>query len=336
MKTSRINAMLLAVLAAAFYAVGTPLSKMLLVYVGPATLASLLYFGAGAGMGLIFLFRGGRGEGKNNLGRADLPYVVGMIALDVSASILLMHGIRLTAAANVSLLNNFEIAATALIAFFAFHEKISPEMWIALILITLSSAVLSFEGASSFGFSAGSLMVLGASLCWGLENNCTRKISSKNTCEIVVVKGALSGSGALIIALASGEGLPSPPAAAGALALGFVTYGLSIFAYIRAQSVIGAAKTSAFYALAPFIGAFLSFLFLREELSWPYFAGLAIMAAGTAAAVNDTLKYRHSHMHSHTVYHLRGGRIRGEVTEHCHEHCHIGSGSVHMHMHRGR
>lgn len=333
MNPKQLHAILLAILAAVFYAAGVPASKVLLRDVGPTMLAALLYLGAGVGIGIVFLFRRGRTAPRRRLERSDLPYVIGMIALDILAPILLMHGAQTTAAANVSLLSNFEIAATALIAFFAFGEAISPGMWAALLLITLSSAVLSFAGSESLRFSPGSLMVLGAALCWGLENNCTREISSKSTYEIVLLKGLFSGTGSLIIALALGERLPAPRFVLCAAALGFVAYGLSIFTYIRAQAGIGAAKTSAFYALAPFIGAFFSFLFLREKLSARYGLGLALMLLGSAAAVADTLKYRHNHLHSHTVYHLRGGRLEAEVIRHAHEHTHIGPGLAHAHLH---
>ena len=109
----------------------------------------------------------------------------------------------------------------------------------------MMAALLSFQGADSLRFSGGSLFVLLAAACWGFENNCTRMISSKSTYEIVVLKGVFSGSGSLAIALARGEALPALPPAAAALLLGFVAYGLSIFLYVRAQSALGAAKTSA-------------------------------------------------------------------------------------------
>jgi len=335
MKIKQIQAILLAVLAAVFYAVSTPVSKILLGCIGPAMLAAFLYLGAGIGIGIVFLFRRDKAEKDRKLGRPDLIYTVGMIVLDIIAPILLMNGIKMTAAANVSLLNNFEIVATALIAFFVFHEKISPRMWSALLLITLASAILSFDGSSSFHFSAGSLMVIGASLCWGLENNCTRMISSRSTYEIVILKGMFSGAGSLVIALTAGEELPAPLVGAAALILGFVAYGLSIFTYIRAQNVIGAAKTSAFYAVAPFAGAFLSCVLLHEELSHMYIIGLAVMIFGSAVAAIDTLKYRHCHVHSHTIYHLHNGHIEEEVIVHEHAHAHIGMGQAHIHIHHG-
>lgn len=335
MNAEKAKAVLLALLAACFYAVSTPAAKLLLSYTGPTSLAAMLYLGAGLGIGLLYLLWGGKADRQPRLTKSDLPYTVGMIVLDIVAPILLMNGVQRSTAANVALLNNFEIVATAVLAYFAFHERISRRMWCALALIALSSGILSFEGSSSLVFSDGSLMVLGACVCWGLENNCTRLISSKSTYEIVILKGFFSGTGALLIALLLGERLPPLPVVACALALGFVAYGLSIFTYIRAQSVIGAAKTSAFYALAPFIGAFLSFLFLREHLARTYALGLAVMIVGSALAVMDTLKYRHSHLHSHTVYHLRHGRLEKEVFQHTHEHTHLGPGLAHRHSHPG-
>lgn len=333
MNTKQMYAILLAVLAAVFFAISIPVSKVLLDFSGPTMLAAFLYLGAGIGIGAVFLLLRNKTEKHEKLSKSDLPYTIGMIALDILAPILLMNGVERTTAANVSLLNNFEIVATALIAFFVFHENISRKMWVALIIITLSSMVLSFEGTSNFRFSTGSLMVIGASICWGLENNCTRMISSKSTYEIVILKGIFSGTGSLIIALLIGETIPAPQIIAGALALGFMAYGLSIFTYIRAQRVIGAAKTSAFYALAPFIGTFLSFLFLQEKLSQAYIIGLAIMIVGSALAVIDTLRYHHSHIHSHTVYHLKNGHIQKEVIKHEHEHFHLGPSLAHRHIH---
>jgi drug/metabolite transporter (DMT)-like permease len=200
-----------------------------------------------------------------------------------------MAGLTTASASNASLLNNFEIVATSLLALALFREKISPRLWVGILLITLSSILLSVEGADSLIPSRGSLLVLAATCCWGLENNCTRQISDKNTYEIVMIKGLCSGTGSLIIALVIGEGLPALLPLLGALLLGFVAYGLSIFFYIRAQFTLGAAKTSAYYAVAPFVGAALSFLFLREQLSTHYFSALVVMICGSALVVVDTL-----------------------------------------------
>ena len=212
-----------------------------------------------------------------------------MVLLDIIAPILLMLGVKLGTSANASLLGNFEIVATTLIALLIFKEKVSRKLWVAIGLITLSSIILSFGGEDSFTFSVGSLLVLGATACWGLENNCTRSISDKSTYQIVTIKGFGSGTGSLIVAVILGEKLPELRFILPAVLLGFVAYGLSIFTYIRAQKTLGAAKTSAFYAIAPFIGAMLSFIFLRESLTITYMIAFVIMVVGTVFVVSDTL-----------------------------------------------
>lgn len=290
------KAILYALLAAVFYALNVPMSKILLEHVGTTMLAALLYLGAGIGIGLGAGVAGGikrltaKNTGIERLTKKDFPFVVGMILLDIAAPIFLMLGLHYGTSSNASLLGNFEMVATTVIALFVFKEAVSKRLWGAIALITLSSILLSFEGADSLHFSYGSLFVLLATTCWGFENNCTRKISSKNTYEIVVLKGIFSGLGSMLIAFATGEHLPEIKYIGLALLLGFVAYGLSIFLYIRAQNVLGAAQTSAYYAVAPFVGASLSFLFLREPLTGIYLVALAVMIAGTALVVADTLR----------------------------------------------
>ena len=177
--------------------------------------------------------------------------------------------------------------ATSLIALLIFRERISKRLWLAIGLVTLSSIVLSLEGAASLRFSLGSVFVLLACCCWGLENNCTRNLSSKNPLEIVVIKGFGSGFGAMAIAFATGESLPSFVYILMALLLGFVAYGLSIYFYIYAQRDLGAAKTSTYYAVAPFVGAGLSLLIFRQLPSVTFIVALVIMAVGTYFASTE-------------------------------------------------
>lgn len=284
------HAVLWALLAAALYAISTPVSKLLLQDVAPTMMAGLLYLGAGTGMFVLGVVRRGIKQlpREQHLTRRDLPYTVGMVLLDIAAPICLMVGLTRTTSANASLLNNFEIVATALIALMVFREKISRRLWLAIGLITLSSMILSFEDASSLQFSFGSLFVLAACVCWGFENNCTRMMSASDPLEIVVIKGFGSGLGSLLIALVIGEPLPAPGVLPVVLALGFVAYGLSIFFYVYAQRRLGAAKTSAYYAVAPFIGVLLSRLILRESFTQVFLIALFIMMAGAYFASTDT------------------------------------------------
>ncbi len=283
------RAIIYAFSAAVFYAVNVPFSKLLLQYVGSTTMAALLYLGAGFGIGILSLFNKKERRAAERLTKKDLPFVIGMIVLDIAAPIFLMLGLNYGSSANASLLGNFEIVATSVIALFIFREAVSERLWAAIALITLSSILLSFDGMDSLRFSCGSLFVLLATVCWGFENNCTRNIASKSTYEIVVLKGIFSGLGSLMIALLKGEAMPRFQYIAAAMLLGFVAYGLSIFLYVRVQNTLGAAKTSAYYAVAPFIGTFLSFLFFRETLSWTYLLALAVMIAGSVLVVKDTM-----------------------------------------------
>lgn len=333
MEQNKLKAIMFAFLAAVFYAINVPISKVLLQHVGPTTMAALLYLGAGIGIGMMSLFNKKDREKAESLTKAELPYIVGMIVLDIAAPIFLMLGISYGSSANASLLGNFEIVATTVIALILFKEAVTKRLWVAIGLITLSSILLSFEGTDSFHFSYGSLLVIMATVCWGLENNCTRELSSKSTYQIVMLKGLCSGLGALVIALIKRESFPGIGYIAIALALGFVAYGLSIFMYVRAQNVLGAAKTSAYYAVNPLIGALLAFVFLSESLSWMYMIALIVMVFGSALVVVDTFIRQHDHEHQHTFTHSHGGSTHTHTVRHSHVHKHYLTEEKHRHRH---
>lgn len=333
MKNRNLIAIAYALGAALFYAVNVPFSKLLLGYVPPTFMAAFLYIGAGAGVGIMYAFRYPKEDSSERLTKEELPYTIGMVALDILAPILLMLGIKTGTSSAASLLGNFEIVATSLIALLLFKETVSRRLWIAILLITASSALLSFDGSEGLHFSLGSVFVLAATCCWGLENNCTRKISEKSTYQIVTIKGLCSGLGSLIIALVIGEPFPAIRYIALTLLLGYVAYGLSIFTYIRAQKDLGAAKTSAYYAVAPFAGAFLAFALLHEPLSGMYLLALALMLGGTCVIVYETLRQRHEHMHEHVYTHTHNGITHRHVVVHSHEHSHYVWVNKHGHHH---
>lgn len=325
-RTKRTGAIAIgyAFLAAALYALNVPLSKVLLQSVSPAMMAALLYLGAGFGIGLLYLFRLRKNKSESSWSGRDLPFVLGMILLDIAAPILLMWGLKRASAESAALLGNFEVVATSILALTLFSEKISPKLWAAIALITLSSVMLSLKPGQNLSFSLDSLLILAACVCWGLENNCTRKLSSRNTAQIVILKGVFSGLGSLVIALVLGESVPALIYVCAALLLGFAAYGLSIFFYIRAQRDLGAAKTSAFYAAAPFLGMIFSWILFRDRLELQFIIALAIMMLGTYFSITDTitLQHTHSHVHLHTHEHRHDGLT------HTHEHAH-----THMHLH---
>ena len=212
-------------------------------------MAGFLYVGAGIGMIFIALMRKiKKYEAKElKLTKSELPYTIAMIVLDIAAPICLLFGLNSTTAANASLLNNFEIVATAIIALMVFKEKISTRLW----------------------------------------NNCTRKISSKDPLQIVLLKGIFSGIGSLIIGLFIGERIEALWSIVAVLCVGFVAYGLSIYFYVYAQRLLGAARTSAYYAVAPFIAAILSLIIFREIPDVTYFVALVLMIVGAWLSSQD-------------------------------------------------
>ena len=317
-----------AIVAAALYAVNVPFSKMLLGHVEPTMMAAFLYLGAGLGMFVYSIIAKAtqKTAPTESLTKKELPYTIAMVVLDIIAPILLMFGISSSHAANVSLINNFEIVATSMIALFVFKEIISKKLWIAITLVTAASVILSFEGAGSFKFNIGSLFVFGACLCWGIENNCTRMISNKSSIEIVVIKGTFSGLGSLIVSLIIGESIPSVIWMLAVLLLGFVAYGLSIYFYVMAQKDLGAAKTSAYYSIAPFLGVAFGMLFLGERPAIQFYIALVVMVVSTYFMIKDTIELQHTHEHTHTHTHEHS---HGD-TVHTHEHTHV---HTHIHIH---
>ena len=279
----------LAILAAALYAINSPLSKILLAYMPPTLMAGFLYIGAGVGMGIIAIFRSSSSQARkeSRLTKKELPYTIAMVLLDIAAPIFLLFGLNATTSSNASLLNNFEIVATALIALMIFKEKISPRLWCGIIFVTVSCALLSFEDISSLKFSFGSLFILLACICWGFENNCTRKLSSKDPLQIVMLKGIFSGLGSIVIGLCLGERIEKLWSVFAVLLLGFVAYGLSIFFYVYAQRMLGAARTSAYYAVAPFIGTLLSLIIFKSLPHYTYFIALGLMIIGAFLCAKD-------------------------------------------------
>lgn len=276
-----------AILAALFYGISAPFAKVLLEEISPYFLSSLLYFGAGIGMMIVILVKKKSKNLNTSFKKTDLVYIVSMIILDIIAPILLLVGLGMTQASTTSLLNNFEIVFTSLIAMIFFKEIIGRRMWIAIILIFIAGVILSIEDIETFSISTGSIFVILASLAWGLENNCTRMLSLRDPLKVVVIKGIGSGVGALIIAIILNAVNLNLLYILSALVLGFIAYGLSLFFYISAQRHLGAARTSAYYATAPFIGSLISIIFLKENSTIYFLVAFIIMIIGSILAIRE-------------------------------------------------
>jgi len=319
MEKSKIYPVIQAVLAAILFGVSAPLSKMLLGNIEPVPLASFLYLGSGAGLFLYQVIKYAVSKEKlkeASLKKKDVPWLLGSIIFGgVAAPIILMISLVRTPASTASLLLNFEGVATALIALLLFKENIGKSVGAAIVLITISSIILTWDLRNQWGFSIGAAGIIAACVCWGVDNNFTKKISFKNPFAIVTIKGFSAGLFSLVLSFLIKNQFPSYTIIFGAMLLGFFSYGLSIVLFVLAMRSLGSARTSALFGTAPFIGAILSFILYKELPDLIFLIALPVMILGTVFLLKE--KHNHMHFHEHLI----------------HEHKHTHDDGHHNHIH---
>ncbi len=322
--------MIYAIVASFLFGLSTPLSKLLLGDVDPIMLAGLLYLGAGVTQGLALTLSASSRRREARLERADMPWLVGAIlAGGVVGPILLLFGLRQTPAATASLLLNFEVVATGLVAALFFGEATGRRTWVAIALVTAGGILLALDPTQAWGISLGAALILAACVAWGLDNNFTGRISLKDPRKIVFLKGTAAGAISVLLGLTLGRPLPAWWTALLALALGAVSYGLSIVFFVRSLRAIGAARTGAVFGTAPFVGAALSLLIYRGTPAVLFYAALPLMVL--AVAVLGREKHAHEHTHEN-LFHSH--RHRHDDGHHAHDHPGMDSAELlHAHNH---
>jgi drug/metabolite transporter (DMT)-like permease len=329
-----------AFLASLFFAMSAPIAKILLLDVDPVMLAALLYLGSGLGLLLlkVTLHRMKPGS-EAHLTKTDIPWLMGAIlAGGIAAPIVLMYSIRSTSASTASLLLNFEGVATSVIAAIMFREALGKRVWMAVILVTVGSIILSWDRSEKMSFSIGALGIVAACTLWGLDNNLTRHISAKDPITITIIKGIGAGVVSLCMALLLGNRLPSIRHISVAVVLGFFAYGLSIVFFISALRHLGAARTSAYFGTAPFIGALLSLAFLKEAPDVSFLFAVPIMVAGAICLLIEKHEhphthpeFEHDHRHDHDDDHH--SHDHDTITDGFHSYRHKHCAITHMHPH---
>ena len=337
-----LPAALLALFAALLFGVSAPLSKLLLNDIAPMPLASLLYFGCGLG---VLLFKLGKplftGKEKAEAGMAkkDIPWLAGIILTGgVAAPIILMYSLKATPAATASLLLNFEAVSTAFIAAIFFKESLGKRVWISIALITAAAIVLSWTRSGEWGVSLGAVGIIAACILWGVDNNLTRNISAKDPLITAIVKGFGAGMVSLILSVATASAFPSLPLILLAMLLGAFSYGISIVLFIVAMRHLGAARTSAFFGTAPFIGSIISIILFGEIPSMQFYISLPLMIAGAAMIFGERHNHRHTHLfveHDHRHRHddLHHGHHHEDGFSGAHTHLHVHAQFEHAHAH---
>lgn len=306
-----IGGVVQAVAAAGLFGASTPLAKLLLGEVRPVILAGLLYLGSGlalAAIGVMLRVLNIRVmAAEANLTRRDLPWLLGAIASGgVVGPALLMLGLTLCDGSTASLLLNLEGVFTALLAWFVFGENFDRRIAWGMAAITAGGVVLSWSGRPELGVPWGPLAVAGACLAWGIDNNLTKKVSGGSPAQIAALKGLLAGPVNIGLGLLAGGSLPGWGPAAACGLVGLLGYGVSLMLFVLALRHIGAARTGAYFSLAPFIGTIIAFPLLGERPGLWFLFAAALMGIGVYLHLTE----RHEHVHTH------------EPIEHSHKHVH--------------
>ena len=322
----RQRGVLAALGAALLFGAGTPLVKCLLDDVNPWLLAGLLYFGSGVG---LTLYRRLIRAPAVHLPKNDWPWFGGaIVAGGIVGPVLLMIGLTGMSASAASLLLNAESVFTALLAWFAFKENFDRRIALGMMAIVAGAVILSWPGEAGFTEVWPTLAVLGACFAWGVDNNLTRKVSLTDATWIASVKGLVSGVVNLALAFALGASLPAVSIAAGAMLVGLLAYGVSLTLFVLGLRHLGAARTGAYFSIAPFFGALLAVL-MGEPVTLQLVITGALMALGLWLHLTE----RHEHPHSHEALLHVHEHVHDEHHQHEHDHL-VPPGSRHSHQHR--
>jgi len=324
-----------ALAAALLFGASTPLAKLLVGTTHPLLLAGLLYLGSGLGLGALLALRAlrsrpGQDDGATmRIPAREIPWLAGAILFGgVLGPALLMQGLTRTSGASASLLLNMEGVLTAVLAWVAFKENADRQIVLGMVAIVAGGMLLAWEPGGA-AFSPGALLVVGACVCWAIDNNLTRKVSANDAMLLACLKGGLAGACNTGLALAAGAQLPPWPGVVSSLALGFFGYGLSLTLFVVGLRTLGTARTGAYFSVAPLFGVVISLAI------WPQFPGPLFWVAAGLMAVGVWLHVRERHEHEHTHEPLEHSHrhVHDEHHDHSHDFAWEG-GKAHAHPHR--
>lgn len=306
----------LALGSAILFGASAPLSKLLIGSIDPWLLAGILYLGAGLGLAVV---RVGRplfalANPEAPLRGADLPWLGAVVLFGgMLGPLLLMLGLSQTAASTGSLLLNLEGLATMGIAWLVFRENVDRRLLLGAAAILGGAVLLSWSG-ERLRLDTGSLLIAAACLCWGIDNNLTRRLSAADPVQIAMLKGLVAGSTNLILALSLGAALPGLGLIAAGAVVGFLGVGVSLVMFMLALRHLGTARTGAYFSLAPFIGALLAIAVFREPVT------VQLVSAGALMTIGLWLHLAERHEHDHTHAPLAHEHAHVHDAHHQHEH----------------
>jgi drug/metabolite transporter (DMT)-like permease len=296
----------LALAGALLFGASTPFAKLFLRDTSPVALAGLLYLGSGVGLLIVSAGRiRGMIDSFRKLPVREVAPLIGAIVLGgVTAPVLLMTGLRHTTGSAASMLLNLEGPFTVSLACLLFGEQYGRRLVLGFVLILGGGVLLSISGDGiSGGASGGWLYIAAACACWAFDNNLSKKVGSLDARAFAALKGLIAGIANLLIATTAGQALPNPAEAARGMFVGFLGYGLSLVFFIHALREVGAARTSAYFSTAPFVGSVLSLILLHEPVTWRLITAGVLMAIGVYLHLTE--QHGHEPVHEEIEQEIR-------------------------------
>jgi drug/metabolite transporter (DMT)-like permease len=321
--------------AALLFGASTPLAKLLVGDVPALLLAGVLYLGSGLGLSILLGLRWARerasGQAATPLAipRNELAWLLGAIVFGgMLGPALLMLGLVHTGGAAASLLLNLEGVLTALIAWLVFKENADRQIVLGMVAIVAGGMLLSWDPAGAT-LSTGALLIVGACLCWAVDNNLTRKVSTNDAMLVASLKGLVAGACNTGLAVATGASMPAMSTLVASLLVGFFGYGLSLTLFVVGLRLLGTARTGAYFSVAPLFGVVVSLLI------WPSAPGPLFWMAAALMALGVWLHVTERHFHDHTHEQLEHSHRHRHDEHHQHEHAFAWSDDEpHAHAHR--
>lgn len=320
-------------LAAVLFGATTPLASRLADETSAPTLAGLLYLGAALAV-LPLVGRSARPSAV--LREGGRPLAVAVIAGGMLGPLLLTAGLSRTPAATASLLLNRELVATAVLAALFFGEHLGRRVLVGTGLVVVAGVVLGWSDAPDLRL--GTVLIVGACICWGLDNCVTADLDTVAPEHITLAKGVIAGTTNVLVGVAVSGQVAPVGVVAGALALGAVGYGASITFWVRGARDLGAARAQLVFSSAPFLGVLVAWLVLGDPATGEQAVALVVAAAGTSLVLRSGHHHPHAHValeheheHEHDIHHQHDHEGVPGAARHTHRHHH--EPVVHAHPH---
>jgi drug/metabolite transporter (DMT)-like permease len=317
------------------FGASTPAASVVARDMRPLALAGLLYLGAALAVSPWWIVER---PATGALARDWRPLAIAIVAGGAVGPALLTAGLVETPASTASLLLNMELVATLVLATTLFREHLGRNMVVSASLVTSAAVLLVWEPGASINLHA--LLIVGACVCWGLDNSVTSRIDQISPQHVVFLKGVVAGSVNLAIGVAiTGIGTVTTWSVLAALAIGGLAYGASITLWVRGAQQLGAARGQVIFASAPFVGAVLSWVVLADSINVVQVLALAMAAVGVGVSLRSEHLHEHhhhamvhSHQHTHDDGHHDHVHPDGFVGRHSHVHVHPELAHAHPHV----